>query len=364
VAPPFISFPEGTTAQPFTLYYREGDVIRSLSNAPGATPQVFLDPLAEFGHYLPPRREYVPEWGALSPDGRTMALVLTDDPISKMPPGASDAFSPAPHPVSIYLMDMVTRELRLLVPEGFIPVWSPDSQRLAYRSTQTWGLWVADVATGEAREVYAVSGEHFVSQFAWASDNRQLSLTDVVLYYTDELFIVDAEDLTPPRVVVPGRTYGLSLAQWSPVSQQLALIMTGPTPQYHEDLWLMNSDGTAARQLTHDLRVLGGLPQWSPDGRWIAFSAVAIYEAELSQYDLWLIDPVSAELRRLTFEQSVTIGDDLANDTMPSWSPDGTQLVFFKTSSQLWVMSLIDGSRRPLVQNYDNLYDSGLIVGP
>ena len=176
VAPPFISFPEGTTEQPFTLYYRDGEVIFSLSSEEGATPQVFLEPLVEFGHYLPPRQEVIPYWGALSPDGRTMALVLTDDPVSKAPPGANDWFSPGPHPLNIYLMDMSTRDLRLLVDEGMLPLWSPDSQRLAYRSTQTYGLWVVDVATGEAGEVYDVSNENFVNACTWAFDNRHMSL--------------------------------------------------------------------------------------------------------------------------------------------------------------------------------------------
>lgn len=141
VAPPFISFPAGTTEQPFTIYYRDGDVILSLGSEVGAAPQVFLDPLAELGLELAAQRSGIHlRSGAMSPDGQTLALVLTNDPVSKMPEGATDAFSPAPHPVSIYLMDVTTRELRLLVEEGFIPVWSPDGSRIAYRSTETLGL--------------------------------------------------------------------------------------------------------------------------------------------------------------------------------------------------------------------------------
>lgn len=363
IAPPFIPLLEGTTPQPFTLYYRDGDVIRSLSSETGAEPQVFLDPLAELGLYLPPRPEYISDWGAMSPDGQTLALVLTNDPVSKMPEGATDAFSPAPHPVSIYLMDMVTRELSLLVAEGFIPIWSPDGSQLAYRSTKTFGLWVVDIITGEAREVYSVEGEHFVHWFTWASDSRHLSLIDDVMYVGAESFIVDADGLEPPRAVVPGRTYGVSTAEWSPVDhEQLVFSMTGPERPRINDLWFMNSEGTNLRQLTYDLNVLGGRPQWSPDGRWIALSALSPYESESPDYDLWLIDPSSAELRRISSDVEKGEYVSFHNDTQPSWSPDGTQLIFFKTSNQLWLLSLIDGSRRLLLESEGNLYDSGLIV--
>ncbi len=366
VAAPYISFPEDTTSQPFTLYYRDGDVILSLSSETGAEPQIFLDPLAELGLYLPPRPEYISDWGAMSPDGQTLALVLTNDPVSKMPEGATDAFSAAPHPVSIYLLDMAGRELRLLVPEGFIPVWSPDGSRIAYRSTKTLGLWVVDVITGEAREVYGVSDEHFVRGFTWASDNRHLSLIDDKLYETTESLIVDANGLEPPRAIVPGRTYGVSTAEWSPVDQRLVFTMTGPGRQPVQDLWLMNSDGTAARQLTHDLNVLGGRPQWSPDGRWIAFSAFAAYESEYSSYDLWLSDPADGALQRLTYDWDPgpydPSYDPSIQDSQPQWSPDGIQLLFFKSSNQVWLLSLIDGRRRQLLESEDNLYDSGLLV--
>jgi Tol biopolymer transport system component len=37
---------------------------------------------------------------------------------------------------SIYMFDLRTRRLSLLVQNGVEPVWSPDGVRIAYRSTQ------------------------------------------------------------------------------------------------------------------------------------------------------------------------------------------------------------------------------------
>ena len=373
-APPFIPFPEGTTAQPFTIYYREGDAIYALSSAEGAAPQRFLDPLAEFKLYLPPSAEVIRDWGALSPDGQSLALVLTEDPVSYVPYG-TDGAGPAPHPTDIYLFDMASRALRLLVADGFLPVWSPDGQRLAYRSMQTLGLWVADVATGVTHEVYAVDppayGEdsHYVDSFVWAADSRRLAVFHTAPYEWRDLLIVDAEGLPAPRRVETDLYHPFGVAQWSPVDDRLAVTRTGEGRQPLRDLWIMNGDLTGQRQLTYGLEFPSYSygPLWSADGRWIAISGMAAYEAEYATYDLWLIDPDSGALHRLTYDipaGSYEEFDHTGGEGPLWWSPDGTQLVYQKDTYQLWLLSLIDGRQRQLLQSQEVLYDNGFILGP
>lgn len=57
-APPIIPLPDGTTPQPFTLFWRDGDVIRSLRSEGETEPTVFLDPAKEFALYLTPEEAY------------------------------------------------------------------------------------------------------------------------------------------------------------------------------------------------------------------------------------------------------------------------------------------------------------------
>jgi Tol biopolymer transport system component len=373
--PPLIPFPEGTVAQAFTIYYRQGDAIYSLSSVEGATPQLFLDPLAEFGHMLPPSARLVSDWGAFSPDGQSLALVLTDDPVVYAIPNTDSIFWPAPHPTDLYLFDVAGRTLRLLAPDGFLPVWSPDSQRLAYRSTETFGLWVVDAAGGAAKEVHAVpphadgdgADPTTAVWFNWAYDSRRLALLESNYYDTHQWLIVDTGGLEAPRPVDEEFWRPISLMQWSPRDDRLAFLLPGAAQQSLTDVWLMNGDQTGWVQLTHDLSFPFDVPLWSPDGRWIAITGMASYEAEHAWYDLWLIEPDSAAVHRLTYETppaSRDEFDDADNDILLLWSPDGTQLVFFKGSQQLWLMSLIDGSRRQLIQSEEILYDSGIIVGP
>jgi eukaryotic-like serine/threonine-protein kinase len=62
----------------------------------------------------------------------------------------------------------------------------------------------------------------------------------------------------------------------------------------HSNLWIAQTDGSAARQLTleTDPAVAIGVPTWSPDGKWIAF--VVIRSGVPSQ---WLIRPDGSGLR-------------------------------------------------------------------
>ena len=270
---------------------------------------------------------------------------------------------------------MASRALRLLVADGFLPVWSPDGQRLAYRSMQTLGLWVADVATGATHEVYAVDppayGEdsQYVDSFVWAADSRRLAVFHTAPYEWRDLLIVAAEGLAAPRRVETDLYHPFGVAQWSPVDDRLAVTRTGEGRQPLRDLWIMNGDLTGQRQLTYGLEFPSYSygPLWSADGRWIAISGMAAYEAEYATYDLWLIDPDSGALHRLTYDipaGSYEEFDHTGGEGPLWWSPDGTQLVYQRDTYQLWLLSLIDGRQRQLLQSQEVLYDNGFILGP
>ncbi len=364
---PLIPLPEGTTPQPFTLFWRDGAVIRSMSSVEGE-PSVFLDPAKEFSLYLTPEEAIgVPwsglTWGAVSPDGRMLALVLTEEP---NPAASYDA----PYPINIYLLDRESRTLRLLVEDGIDPLWSPDGKRLAYVSTETRGLWIADVASGKTGEVYAVdrANEHSLGGFTWSHDSRHLALIDQVLAQSTELVVVDVEQIEPPRMLMEEHLYLFGGPQWSPISDLITFIWSAGEGVEGPHLWLINADGSGQKQLTHNVRVLGGLPLWSPSGDLIALSGAVQHERLHPTHDLWLVNPGGNEFKRVTFSQVDMATQFGVNALMPLWTPDGAQIVFVRVPPQeelaeIWVLSLADGSERKLMEIL-NVFDVGLIVSP
>jgi TolB protein len=149
-------------------------------------------------------------------------------------------------------------------------------------------------------------------------------------------------------------------------------------------LWVMDSDGSNPRQLTDDTS-LNQHPAWSPDGSTIVFES-----SRDGNYELYRMDPDGSNVTRLTFTTDrqeenadfspdgslvafdacdavifcpgdadmtiyamqpdgsnvVPLTTDERIDANPSWSPDGSQIVFRSdrlTYTALWVMDA-DGS--------------------
>jgi len=81
------------------------------------------------------------------------------------------------------------------------------------------------------------------------------------------------------------------------------------------DIWLVKTDNSAVRRFT-TWESSEGSPVWSPDGKWIAFTAKR--EGERSQLHLIRVD--GGEAAQLT---NMPLGA-----SSPSWMPDGRRIVF------------------------------------
>lgn len=95
------------------------------------------------------------------------------------------------------------------------------------------------------------------------------------------------------------------------------------------DVYIMSSDGSHTRRIMSRARD----PDWAPDGKTIVVSSdrdetgiVAIGEATEYSTDLYLIDVVSGQIRRLTHTPQVS-------EASPRYSPDGGRLAFTERRS-------------------------------
>ncbi|CAN5213582.1 amidohydrolase family protein [soil metagenome] len=97
-------------------------------------------------------------------------------------------------------------------------------------------------------------------------------------------------------------------------------------------LWTLPAGGGTATRITDNLDD-PAFPDWSPDGRRIAFQS---YMG--GNYHIWTMRPDGSGLRQLTFGRY--------DDREPRYSPDGTRIAFSSDrggSYDVWVLDLRDG---------------------
>ena len=213
------------------------------------------------------------------------------------------------------------------------PSLSPDGKSVAFfsngnnlRGQVFIDLWLGDGETGKraARLIRSNVDANYeelrllYSQCAFSPDGQVLAFTAQqrgkdVLYLLDvktrkpyKRFDLDLESVTGPS--------------WSPDGKRL--VVSGSSGGI-TDLYVVNADGSEIRRLTNDK--FGDLqPQWSPDGRTIAFAT----------------DRDSADLNRLSFRPwrialldvesgSISIiGGQSGLNLNPQWAPDGRSIAY------------------------------------
>ncbi len=92
---------------------------------------------------------------------------------------------------------------------------------------------------------------------------------------------------------------------------------------YETALWMVSASGGAARQLTSGPR--DSSPQWSPDGKLLAFVRAAEKDGKAQPAQIYLLAMEGGEARALT--------DLPKGATNPIWSPDGHSIAFSSTTA-------------------------------
>jgi len=278
----------------------------------------------------------------ISPDGSKIAYVrktndiMTDSAVT-----------------SIWLVDTDSgEETPLVAGEGahFSPRWSPDGKRLAYVSNEGEGapqlhmLWL-----DSGRNANITALPEAPAAIAWSPDGKRLAYT------------VRVPGEAPSYGEAPTKPEG---AKWKEPLQIIDKVTFrfdggGYAEPGVTQLFVVDAEGGAARQLTFDDYDNGGSVDWSPDGRTILYSAnrKAGWELDPLDSEVYALDLASGSIRALTSRKGP--------DGSPHFSPDGKQIAYLGfddlgnafDQTKLYVMDADGSNPRQIAAGFDRGFD-------
>lgn len=206
---------------------------------------------------------------------------------------------------------------------GFDPACSPDGHRIAFaapddsllpNSKRYDQIFIMDVNRSNVKQLTSDSSPKFTP--AWSPDGQFLafgsyseSVPRTPIWHID---IIDLRDMTITRPI--DQNWSVSYPAWSPDGKQIVVSAFNHRTEA-SGLYLTDTKGNYMTRLTYDF---DRQPDWSPDGKYIAY----------------LYRPAGVEMSSTIR----VIGSDGSNpiDIVPAkyqprslkWSPDGKRIVF------------------------------------
>jgi Tol biopolymer transport system component len=327
-----------------------------------------------------PAQDYQPSF---SPDGNSVAFVSTRSSGSGMIKiGSTFGFEFRTYGGDVWVAPALGGRARRLAPDGNFPVWHPDGKRLAFVGGPESHRSILEVAVegGQPKAILSSdSSDWEITRIQYSPTGRWLTFETLDL----EVFAVEASGGTP-RLLLRG-----SNVAWEGSGKRLYFLFRDPsggtrlqTVEIDESSATLRSeprtvglmtgilrdlaisrDGTklVASELEGSLnltrlpltadggspagpeeelssgRVIDRYPNYSPDGKRIAFSS-----DRLGAEEIWILDLESRRSERLELT-----GEDLGVNTA-YWSPDGKRLAvarFFANGKQAVWVAATDGSQ-------------------
>ena len=202
------------------------------------------------------------------------------------------------------------------------PVYSPDGASIVFVSERDGQREVyVCLADGSAQRRLTEDAGHDLHP-VWSADGLRIlfssnrgnaSADDYDLYSMTK----DGGDLVRLTSGPDVDTYG----SWSPDGTRIVTrrVLAGTA---NNEVFLLDADGSNARNLTNDPASYDGWPVWSPDGRRIAFAGGP---PGRDPHRIYLMNADGSGRVALT---GAPAPNGFVYDTQPSFAPDGKRLVF------------------------------------
>jgi len=209
-------------------------------------------------------------------------------------------------------------------PDLFLPcgVWSPDGARLAceggFIDPSLQGVYTVRSSDGGdlQRVTSDPGGDDCPSDYSPNGKRLVFSRADATTYalYTVKLDGSGLQQITPP-----GMNFNFCNGSWSPQGNEILFSAHVPDSAYASTIWVVHSDGSGLRQIpipacgglfsSSTFIGCGGAPSWSPDGTKIVFSRLV---GATGQRDLYTVNADGSGLFQVTHTPDVA--EDYAGD--------------------------------------------------
>src|SRR5579864_8635123 len=211
------------------------------------------------------------------------------------------------------------------------PAFSPDGTLVAFRQSDGshhTGIFTALIGGERSLELTSDPGDCCP---AWSPDRRQIAFARYS-GKTFSIFVIPALGGTERRVYRGPASMGGGLS-WSPDGKVLAFPQGSDSDRTTSWLsFLSLADGSIRPLTTPPGGSMDSLPSFSPDGSQVAF--VRSLVAGVSN-DVYVVSPSGGAAKRLTFDRLPIMG-------VPAWTADGREIVFSSTRGgrdSLWRIS-------------------------
>ncbi len=206
---------------------------------------------------------------------------------------------------SLWWLDIATGTAQPVFQEarlpGTNPRWSPNGEWLSYATPE--GIRLNQLESGKSRLIPNILG----AAVQWSPDSKSVLLRDVIIkheQFVTQLFLYDLSSETLTNVNANENMENI-LAAWSPDGKSIAVVRRDLSVTRGDQIWLMRTDGSAARVITNTPAVLHGSLNWSPDEKYIL-------------YDLYLLDsfPLQSRLEMINIQNG-----DITNLNVTGYNP-------------------------------------------